>query len=118
MMLKNIISLILLIVSVFLSVKHGWDSINLKPGTESARMMSSLGIDIGTAKVVGVVLIVIAILLVFPQTFFIGNVLNAISILLVMSFALKNGQYKIALMEIPFLLIPLVMIWLKYPFRK
>jgi hypothetical protein len=35
-----------------------------------------------------------------------------------MGLALKAGNFKIALMEIPFLAIPLIMIWLKYPFKN
>jgi hypothetical protein len=55
------------------------------------------------------------LMLLFPQTFFISNVLHAVTIVLIMALSLRAGNYRIALMEIPFLALPLIMIWLKYP---
>lgn len=43
-------------------------------------------------------------MLFFPQTFFISNVLNAITIVLIMALSLRAGDYKMVLIEIPFLL--------------
>jgi len=117
-MLKNIISLVLLLVSAFLSFKHGWDSLNFKEDGESAKMIADLGINKTYVPALGVFLIIVGLLLLFPKTFFISNLLNAISILAIMALALNAGSPKIALMEIPFLIMPLVMIWLKYPFKN
>lgn len=117
-MVKHIIALILLLISVFLSFKHGWDSLQVKNHPESAKMMAELGIKQTYVPAMGVVMIVIGLLLLFPKTFFLGNVLNAISILLIMALALNAGNTKMALIEIPFLIMPLVMIWLKYPFKN
>jgi len=36
---------------------------------------------------------------------------------MIMGLGLRAGNYRIALIEIPFLVMPLVMIWLKYPFK-
>jgi len=117
-MIKNIISLLLLVVSVFLSFKHGWDTFNYKKNPESLKLMNELGISESFIPVLGALTIVIGILLLIPKTFFLGNLLNAIAIVLIMSLALRAGNYKIALMEIPFLVLPLIMIWLKYPFKN
>ena len=117
-MIKNIISLLLLVVSVFLSFKHGWDTFNYKKNPESLKMMNELGISESFITILGALTIVIGILLLIPKTFFLGNLLNAIAIVLIMSLALRAGNYKIALMEIPFLALPLIMIWLKYPFKN
>jgi hypothetical protein len=38
--------------------------------------------------------------------------------LLIMALSLKTGNLKTALIEIPFLLMPLVMIWLGHPLKK
>ena len=81
-------------------------------------MMEELGINDSMVPIVGGLTILVGILLVIPKTFFWGNVLNAIIILLVMAFAIRAGNIRMALMEIPFLLIPLIMIWLKYPFKN
>lgn len=117
-MTKSIISLVLLIVSVSLSFKHGWDTFNYKNNPESLKMMNELGISESVIPYFGALTIVVGVLLLIPKTFFLGNVLNAMSILLIMALSLKAGNYKIALVEIPFLALPLIMIWLKYPFKN
>ena len=80
-------------------------------------MMEQMGVGKQLSVVVSVLTLAGACLVVFPQTFLIGNVLNAGIILLIMCLALQAGNVKTALIEIPFLLMPLVMIWLKHPFR-
>jgi hypothetical protein len=117
-MIKSIISLILLLVSVGLSFKHGWDSFNVKSHPESLKMMTDLGIKPTLVPVVGIAMFLIGVLLLFPKTFLLGNIFNAISIVIIMALAINVGNFRIALMEIPFLLLPLVMIWLKYPFIR
>jgi hypothetical protein len=117
-MIKNIISLVLLIVSVGLSFSHGWGSLNYKKNPESFKMMSELGLAEWAMPVFGVFAMAVGLLMGIPRTFFIGNLLNAVSIVFIMAMALRVGNIKIALIEIPFLLIPLLLIWFKYPFTK
>lgn len=117
-MIKSFLSLVLFIVSIFLSFKHGWESFNVSKHPESAKMMTNLGINPSYVPEMGIVMMVIGVLLLFPKTFVLGNILNAISIVVIMALALNTGNIKMALMEIPFLLMPLVLIWLKYPFLK
>lgn len=117
-MIKNIISLLLLIVSVVLNIKHGWDTFNYKSNPESVKAMTSLGIREPVIPFLGILTLLIVVLLLIPSTFFVGNLLNALAILLIMALALQSGNYNMALIEIPFLAIPLIMIWLKYPFKK
>lgn len=116
--MKNIISLALLLVSVFLSFKQGWDIFNYKKNPESLKMMIELGVSESLIPFVGTLTIAVGILLLMPETFFFGNVINAISIVLIIALALRAGNYKVALIEIPFLALPLIMIWLKYPFKN
>jgi len=112
----KIISIILIAVSAFLSLKHGWDGFqNVNP--EQAKMMSELGISKALSPYFGALSIIVGLMILFPQTFFISNLLNAITIVLIMALSLKAGNFKIALMEIPFLALPMVLIWLKYPFK-
>lgn len=117
-MIKNIISLSLLISSVFLNFKHGWDTFHYKSNPTSLKMMTELGISESLIPWLGALPILTGILLLIPKTFFIGNVLSAVSIVLIMALALNSGNIKMTLIEIPFLIIPLVMIWLKYPFHN
>ena len=112
----KIISIILLLVSVFLSIKHGWDVFQ-PSNVEQTKMMGDLGITKPIIRYLGTFSIIIGLMLFFPQTFFISNVLNAVTILLIMALSLKAGNYTIVLIEIPFLTLPLVLIWLKYPFK-
>lgn len=117
-MIKSIISLVLLLLSVGLSINHGWGSFNYKKNPESLKMMSELGFAEWSMPVFGVSAILVGIMLLIPKTFFIGNLLNALSVVLIMAFALRIGNFRIALIEIPFLAIPLILVWLKYPFNK
>ena len=117
-MVKSIISLVLLLVSVFLAFKHGWDTLNYKKHPESLKMMNELGVTETMIPIFGGLTILIGILLIIPKTFFLGNMLNAISIVIIMALAVRSGNFKMVLMEIPFLIMPLVLIWLKYPFVK
>ncbi|RFS16783.1 hypothetical protein [Emticicia sp. C21] len=117
-MIKNIISLALLLISVFLSFKHGWDTFTIKDNPESAKMMADLGIPQTIVPFLGIFMFVVGLLVLFPKTFFIGNLLNAMSIVAIMALALRAGNITMTLMEIPFLIMPLLMIWLKYPFKN
>ncbi len=113
----KIISIILLLVSAFLSLKHGWDAFQ-PANAEQAKMMANLGITKSVMPYFGALSILVGLMLLFPQTFFISNVLNAVTIVLIMALSLRAGDYKMALIEIPFLALPMILIWLKYPFKS
>lgn len=117
-MIKNIISLLLLLASAGLSFSHGWGSFNYKKNPESFKMMAELGMAEWTMPVFGVLAMSVGLMLLISKTFFIGNLINALSIVLIMALAMRAGNLRIAMIEIPFLLIPLLLIWLKYPFTK
>ena len=114
--IMKIMSGVLILITAFLSFKHGWDGLTMKP--EAVNMLTELGIGELGGKVMSVFTIAVGLLILFPQTFFAGNLLNAALILLIMALSLKTGNLKTALIEIPFLLMPLVMIWLGHPFKK
>lgn len=116
-MVKSIISALLLLISVTLSFKHAWDTLHYKNHPESAKMMGSLGITEAFIPYLAFAAIAVGVLLLIPYTFFLGNMINAFMIVMIMGLALRAGNYRIALIEIPFLAMPLVMIWLKYPFK-
>lgn len=112
----KIISIILILISAFLSIKHGWDAFQ-PSNVEQTKMMTELGINKTIMPYFGVFSVLLGLMLFFPQTFFLSNILTAITIVLIMALSLNAGNYKIALMEIPFLAMPLILIWLKYPFE-
>lgn len=112
----KLVSIILILISAFLSIKHGWDSFQ-PANAEQTKMMADLGISKSIMPYFGVLSILIGLMLLFPQTFFISNLLNAVIILLIMTLSLNTGNVRMALMEIPFLALPLILIWLKYPLK-
>jgi hypothetical protein len=117
-MIKNIISLLLLIVSVSLSFKHAWDTAHYQRNPESFKMMESLGVSVSMVPAFVGLTLVTGILMLIPKTFFLGNIIHAMSIVMIMGLALRSGNIRIALVEIPFLVMPLLMIYLKYPFKN
>jgi len=112
----KIISGILIIITAFLSFKHGWEGITMK--TETNEMIEALGISKSILVVISVLSLGVGVMVLFPQTFFMANLINALTIVTIMALSLKNGNTKIALIEIPFLLMPLVMIYLGHPLKK
>lgn len=112
----KIISGILVLITVFLSFRHGWEAVTMKP--ETTKMITELGVNKTLFQVIGVLTLAVGVLVLFPATFFIGNLINALTIVLIMGLSLNNGNVKTALIEIPFLLMPLVLIWLGYPLKK
>jgi hypothetical protein len=112
----KIISGILILVSAYLSFKHGWAGITMK--AENADMFADLQISKPVLYGISVLTLAVGILIFFPQTFFAANLISAALILLIMALSLRVGNIKIALIEIPFLLMPLLLIYLGHPFRR
>lgn len=111
----KIISGLLLLVSIYLSIKHGWPGVtqSLKPA--EAQLLAELGFTRPTVYVFSLYTLAVAGLLLFPQTFFLGNLLNAAGFLLMLSLALHTGNLRLAATEFAILTIPLALIWLKHP---
>ena len=113
----KIVSILLIFITAFLNFKHAWDGlISTKP--ESTQMLSQLGINSTAGLILGILSLVVGIMILLPQTFFAACLINAVMIVVIMALALRSGNIKIALIEIPFLLLPLVMIWLGHPLKK
>jgi hypothetical protein len=118
MIMIKVISSILIVATVFLNLKHGWEGLHLDAHPEQAKMAADLGLGKPGMTIISILSIGVGIGILFPQSFFIANLLNAVTIVVIMAFSLKTGNYKMALIEIPFLLIPLLLIYLGYPWRK
>ena len=109
----KIISGVLILVTAYFSFKHGWAVFTAKPGDPN--MFTQWGISRSVQIIIGLLTLVVGVMVLFPGTFFAGNVINAALILLIMAFHLKDGNLKATAIEVPFLLLPLVMIWLGHP---
>lgn len=112
----RILGVILLLISASLGIKHGWDAFQ-PANAGQLKLMADLGIHKPMVAILGTCSVLAGVMLFFPQTFFLANVLNAFAIVWIMALSLKAGNYKMAMIEIPFLALPLILIWLKYPFK-
>lgn len=114
----KILSGALMIVTIYFCFKHGWPGVsgNMKP--EETKMITDLGIGKVLLLTISIINLAVCALILFPQTFFIANLANAVGIVLMMALALKSGNWKMTLIEIPFLLLPLLLIYLGHPLKK
>ncbi|WP_130736519.1 hypothetical protein [Flavobacterium sp. J27] len=116
-MTTKIISGILLIATVYIGFNHG-SRVFQKPTEQYLEMMSALGITNSIRITIGVISILSASLILFPKTFFIGNTVRAVLLIVMMALALKAGNFKFALIEIPFIMMPLILIFLGHPLKN
>jgi len=116
-MIIKIISGALILFTSFMGIKHGWQGLSMKPGDTGpeAELFSKINLSAPLSKLIAVLSIVSALLILAPQTFVVGNLINAAVILFLMVMFLNVRAFKPALIEIPFLLIPLLLIYLKHP---
>lgn len=119
-MIIKLISGALILFTAFMGIKHGWQGLTMKPGDTGpeADLFAKINLSPGISKAISVLSILSALLILVPQTFLAGNLINATVILLLMILFLRAGEFKPALIEIPFLLIPLLLIFLKHPFAQ
>lgn len=112
----KVINAILILFSLFMGIKHGWGMVTGEP-----KMLEMFGKwEIGKTGVLffGVVGIIASILLLFPKTFFLGNFITATILLMLTALYLQQRDIKGALIELPFMILPLVMIYLQHPLAK
>lgn len=114
--MKIIISAILILITVFFSFKHGWAGLTMTPKPDDP--IAKLGISKPVVYAISLLTLAVGVLVLFPATFVASCIINAVVILLILILQLRAGNMKAALIEIPFLLLPLVMIWLGHPLKK
>ncbi|MCE7053467.1 hypothetical protein LZF95_02175 [Algoriphagus sp. AGSA1] len=117
-MTAKLLSGLLILLSVYIGFSHGIGTLRNEASPEQLKMMSELGITTPVRQGIAILSLVMAILILFPKTFFLGNLFRAIMIVSTMALSLKANNFKFALIEIPFLLIPLVLIYLGHPFKN
>lgn len=113
----RIVSGILILVSAFIGITHGLRAFR-SPSPEASKMMTELGISDTVGMAFGAWSIVTALLILFLKTFLSGNVLRALQLVIMIAFVLKAGNYRFALIEIPILMLPLILIYLGHPFKN
>jgi hypothetical protein len=113
----KIISGLLIIFVAFMSFKHGLSALK-NPAPQGDEILLSWGINKPLQTILSVITLLTAVMTLFPQTFFAGNIISAMLFILLMGFQLESGNIKAALIEIPFLLVPFVLIYLGHPLKK
>lgn len=106
----------LIIIAVFMAFKQGYAMFSGKP--EMIEMFGKWGFSKTDLMINGSVTIIAAVLILFPKTFVWGNFLMAAGILLIICFHLLDKYFKGVLIEIPFLLMNLVIIYFQHPLKN
>jgi len=115
MLLKGI-NLILMVVAVFMGLKQGWAMLSGKP--EMLELFGKWDFTKTGIAMLGLVTALSAALIIFPRTFVWGNFLMAATILLIICFHLGDKDLKGAGVELPFLILNLMIIYLQHPFKN
>ena len=116
MPIVKIVNSILILIALFMGIKQGWAMLFGK--TEMVDMFSRFQLSKTAVMVMGIITIVAALLVLFPQTFLWGNFLTATLILFIISLELLHRDLKSAAIELPFLLMSLVILYLGHPLAR
>jgi hypothetical protein len=114
-MIVKIVNSVLIIVAVFMGLKQGYAMFSGKP--EMIEMFSKWNFGKTGVMIIGIVTLISALLILYPGTFLWGNFLMASGILLIICLHLHNKDVKGVAIELPFLLLNLVIIYLQHPFK-
>lgn len=115
-MILKIINSILILFAVFMGIKHGWNMLTAKP--EMLEMFGKWNFTKNAVIINGFVTLIASVLILFPKTFVWGNFLMAAGILMIMCLQLLHKDLKGVVIEIPFLLLNLVIIYLQHPLKN
>lgn len=115
MILKIIHSGLLLFVA-FMGIKQGYSMISGSP--EIVKMLENLSFSKTEIRLFGIVTLISAILILHPKSFFMGNLIMGVTIVLLIFLQIQNQNIKGAVIEIPFLLMNIILVYWKYPFSK
>jgi len=115
-MIFRLINSILILIAVFMGIKQGYAMLMAKPAMMD--MFGKWGFNKTALAINGAVTMIAALMILFPKTFVWGNFLMAAGILLIICLHLLDKDLKGVLIELPFLLLNLVIIYLQYPLKS
>ena len=115
-MILKLINSALILVAVFLEIKHGWNMLLAKP--EMLDMFGKWNFSKNAVILNGTITLLASLLILFPKTFVWGNFLMAAGILMIICLQLLYKDLKGAGIELPFLLLNLVIIYLQHPLKS
>lgn len=115
-MILKIINGILILVAVFMGFKQGWAMFSGKP--EMLDLFAKWNFSKTAVMINGAITMAAALLIPFPKTFVWGNFLMAAGILMILCLQLLHKDLKGAAIELPFLLLNLIIIYLQHPLKS
>jgi uncharacterized protein (DUF983 family) len=115
-MILKVLNSILILGAVYMGFKQGYAMFSGK--AEMMEMFSKWGFTKTAVMINGAVTILAALMIVFSKTFVWGNFLMAAGILMILCLQLLNKDLKGAAVELPFLLLNMVIIYLQHPLQK
>ncbi|TKC65739.1 hypothetical protein FBD94_03840 [Pedobacter hiemivivus] len=115
-MMIKIFASVLLILVILMGLKQGMAMFS---GNEAMlAMFGKFNFNRFWVKAIGLLTIVAAIMVLHPHTFVVGNILMASLILLILCLQLSIMDIRGAMIEVPFLLMNLSLIYFQYPTVK
>lgn len=115
-MILKVINGILILIAVFMGFKQGWAMLIGK--LEMLDLFAKWGFSKQAVMINGGITMLAALLIIFPKTFVWGNFLMAAGILMILCLQLLHKDLKGAAIELPFLLLNLIIIYLQHPLRS
>ncbi|MCH7397674.1 DoxX family protein [Belliella sp. DSM 107340] len=115
-MILKILNSILILVAVFMGLKQGYAMFSAKP--EMLEMFGKWNFSKTGLMINGAITMIAALLIIFPKTFLWGNFIMAAGILMIICFHLLDKDLKGVAIEIPFLMINLIIIYLQHPLKS
>lgn len=112
-MINLILTITLIVFAAFMGVKQGL--LMMEPRQEVLEMFVKWGLDKAEMNALGTLTLVSGLLIMIPKTFFAGNLLMASVILIIICFQLQQKDLKGFAIELPFLLLNLVLLYLQHP---
>ncbi len=110
------LSAALIFLTLILSLRHGLGMLRSSPGEKA--LAEKLKLSRPGQLTLAWLVLASGVLILFPTTFVAGNLLGAALILIVAVLQLRVRNLKSALIEIPFLLLPFLMIYLHHPLKR
>lgn len=112
----KIITLAILLLTAFMGFRQGYAMVTGTP--EMIDLFEKWNFSRTGSTVFGAITILSAAMILFPKTYFLGNSIMALSILLIICLHLSAKDLKAASIEIPFIVMNLILIYFGYPFAR
>ncbi len=115
-MVIKVINAVLILFAVFMGLKQGWAMVSAKP--EMLEMFGKWNFNKTAVMINGAITMLSAVLILFPRTFLLGNFLMGAGILMIICLELLHKDLKGAVIELPFFVLNLLIIYLQHPLSK